>query len=76
MDGATERGKQENRQPVCLDVSPERLAALSPAQLEREMEEALSVMAEEDIYDPAVLDAYFAAKTQSQGPTAPGELLP
>ena len=33
MDGATERGKQENRQPVCLDVSPERLAALSPAQL-------------------------------------------
>ena len=24
----------------------------------------------------AVLDAYFAAKTQSQGPTAPGELLP
>ena len=61
MDGATERGKQENRQPVCLDVSPERLAALSPAQLEREMEEALSVMAEEDTYDPAVLDAYLEA---------------
>lgn len=42
----------------CLDVSPERLRAMSPSQLEEALEKALSVMSEEE-YDPAVIDAYL-----------------
>jgi len=49
--------------PDCLDVSPERLNAMTAAQLERELEAALEAMTEEE-YDPAVIDAYLDALDQ------------
>ena len=46
--------------PDCLDISPERLKTMSPSELEQAMEDALSIMTEED-YDPTVIDAYLNA---------------
>ena len=46
--------------PDCLNISPERLKTMSPSELEQAMEDALSIMTEED-YDPTVIDAYLNA---------------
>lgn len=46
--------------PDCLDVSPERLEAMSPSELADAMEQALDAMTEET-YDPAVIHAYLDA---------------
>lgn len=46
--------------PAYLDVSPERLEAMSPSQLAEAMEQALEAMTEED-YDSEIIDAYLEA---------------
>ncbi len=46
-----------------MNVSPERLNAMSPSELEQSMEQALLFMTD-GVYDPAVLDAYLNALEQ------------
>lgn len=60
MDSPLKHHFESAERPDCLDVSPERLNAMTAAQLERELEAALETMTEEE-YDPAVIDAYLDA---------------
>lgn len=63
MDSPLKHHFEPAERPDCLDVSPERLNAMTAAQLERELEAALEAMTEEE-YDPAVIDAYLDALDQ------------
>ena len=60
MDSPLNHRANQMDKPNCFDVSPERLNAMSSFELEQAMEEALSIMTEED-YDPSVIDAYLDA---------------
>lgn len=62
MNRCTSNDPQPN-QPACMNVSPERLNAMSPSELEQSMEQALLFMSD-GVYDPAVLDAYLNALEQ------------
>ena len=62
MNRCTSNDPQPN-QPACMNVSPERLNAMSPSELEQSMEQALLFMSD-GVYDPAVLDAYLNALDQ------------
>lgn len=62
MNRCTSHDPQPN-QPACMNVSPERLKAMSPSELEQSMEQALLFMTD-GVYDPAVLDAYLNALDQ------------
>lgn len=62
MNRCTSNDPQPN-QPACMNVSPERLNAMSPSELEQSMEQALLFMTD-GVYDPAVLDAYLNALDQ------------
>lgn len=63
MDSPLKHHFEPAERPDCLDVSPERLNAMTAAQLERELEAALEAITEEE-YDPAVIDAYLDALDQ------------
>lgn len=60
MESPLNHHPNQTGKPDCLDISPERLKKMSPSELEQAMEDALSIMTEED-YDPAVIDAYLNA---------------
>ena len=60
MESPLNHHSNQTGKPDCLDISPERLKKMSPSELEQAMEDALSIMTEED-YDPAVIDAYLNA---------------
>lgn len=60
MESPLNHHPNQTGKPDCLDISPERLKNMSPSELEQAMEDALSIMTEED-YDPAVIDAYLNA---------------
>lgn len=60
MESPLNHHPNQTGKPDCLDISPERLKTMSPSELEQAMEEALSIMTEED-YDPAVIEAYLNA---------------
>lgn len=60
MESPLSHHPNQTGKPDCLDISPERLKNMSPSELEQAMEDALSIMTEED-YDPAVIDAYLNA---------------
>ena len=60
MESPLNHHPNQTGKPDCLDISPERLKTMSPSELEQAMEDALSIMTEED-YDPAVIDAYLNA---------------
>ena len=60
MESSLNHHPNQTGKPDCLDISPERLKTMSPSELEQAMEDALSIMAEED-YDPAVIEAYLNA---------------
>lgn len=60
MSSPREKHTEQASKPACLDVSPERLAAMSPSELADNMEQALDVMTEET-YDPEVISAYLDA---------------
>ena len=60
MESPMNHHPNQTGKPDCLDISPERLKNMSPSELEQAMEDALSIMTEED-YDPAVIDAYLNA---------------
>ncbi len=60
MDSPLNHHTNRFSKPACLDISAERLDSMSPSELEQAMEDALSIMAE-DNYDPAVIDAYLDA---------------
>lgn len=60
MESPLNHHANQTGKPDCLDISPERLKTLSPSELEQAMEDALSIMVEED-YDPAVIEAYLNA---------------
>ena len=60
MDSPLNHHPNQTGKPDCLDISPERLKTMSPSELEQAMEDALSIMTEED-YDPAVIEAYLNA---------------
>lgn len=60
MESPLNHHPNQTGKPDCLDVSPERLKTMSPSELEQAMEDALSIMTEED-YDPAVIEAYLNA---------------
>ena len=60
MESPLNHHPNQTGKPDCLDISPERLKTMSPSELEQAMEDALSIMAEED-YDPAVIEAYLNA---------------
>lgn len=60
MSSPREKHTEQASKPACLDVSPERLDAMSPSELADNMEQALDVMTEET-YDPEVISAYLDA---------------
>ena len=60
MESPLNHHPNQTGKPDCLDISPERLKNMSPSELEQAMEDALSIMTEED-YDPAVIEAYLNA---------------
>ena len=60
MSSPSDRSIEQNNQPACLDISPERLNAMSPSELADAMEQAIDAMTEET-YDPAVIDSYLDA---------------
>ena len=60
MESPMNHHPNQTGKPDCLDISPERLKTMSPSELEQAMEDALSIMTEED-YDPAVIEAYLNA---------------
>lgn len=60
MESPLNHHPNQTGKPDCLDISPERLKTMSPSELEQAMEDALSIMTEED-YDPAVIEAYLNA---------------
>lgn len=60
MESPLNHHPNQTGKPDCLDISPERLKSMSPSELEQAMEDALSIMTEED-YDPAVIEAYLNA---------------
>ena len=60
MDTPWNDHTEQTDQPIHFDVSPERLDAMSPAELAGELEQALDEMTE-DTYDAAVIDAYLDA---------------
>lgn len=60
MESPLNHHSNQTGKPDCLDISPERLKTMSPSELEQAMEDALSIMTEED-YDPAVIEAYLNA---------------
>lgn len=60
MNRPLDKHPKETREPVCLDVSPEKLEAMSPSELAEAMELALDTMTDET-YDSAVIDAYLDA---------------
>lgn len=60
MESPLNHHSNQTGKPDCLDISPERLKNMSPSELEQAMEDALSIMTEED-YDPAVIEAYLNA---------------
>ena len=60
MDTPWNDHTEQTDQPIHFDVSPERLDAMSPAELAGELEQALDEMTE-DTYDAAVIDAYLEA---------------
>lgn len=60
MESPLNHHPNQTGKPDCLDISPERLRTMSPSELEQAMEDALSIMTEED-YDPAVIEAYLNA---------------
>ena len=60
MESPLNHHLNQTGKPDCLDISPERLKSMSPSELEQAMEDALSIMTEED-YDPAVIEAYLNA---------------
>ena len=60
MESPLNHHSNQTGKPDCLDISPERLKKMSPSELEQAMEDALSIMTEED-YDPAVIEAYLNA---------------
>lgn len=60
MDSPSNHDTNRFSKPACLDISAERLDSMSPSELEQAMEDALSIMTE-DNYDPAVIDAYLDA---------------
>lgn len=57
------RGKERNQESIYLDVSRERLAAMSPSELTDAMEQALESMTEET-YDPDIISQYLDALDQ------------
>lgn len=60
MESPLNHHPNQTGKPDCLDISPERLKTMSPSELEQAMEDALSIMTEEN-YDPAVIEAYLNA---------------
>lgn len=60
MNDPMDKHPEEFREQTFLDVSPEKLEAMSPSELSEAMEAALDAMTEET-YDPAVIDAYLDA---------------
>ena len=60
MESPLNHHPNQTGKPDYLDISPERLKTMSPSELEQAMEDALSIMTEED-YDPAVIEAYLNA---------------
>ena len=60
MNRPLDKHPKETREPVCLDVSPEKLETMSPSELAEAMELALDTMTDET-YDSAVIDAYLDA---------------
>lgn len=60
MESPLNHHPNQTGKPDCLDISPERLKNMSPSELEQAMEDALSIMTEED-YDPVVIEAYLNA---------------
>ena len=60
MNEPLDKHPKEMREPTCLDVSPEKLEAMSPSELAEAMEMALDIMTDET-YDSTVIDAYLDA---------------
>ena len=60
MESPLNHHPTQTGKPDCLNISPERLKTMSPSELEQAMEDALSIMTEED-YDPVVIEAYLNA---------------
>mgnify|MGYP001072521437 CR=1 FL=1 len=60
MNDPMDKHPEEMRAQIFLDVSPEKLEAMSPSELSEAMEAALDAMTEET-YDPEVMDAYLDA---------------
>lgn len=60
MSDPMDKHPEKMKSQMFLDVSPEKLEAMSPSELSEAMEAALDAMTEET-YDPAVIDAYLDA---------------
>ena len=60
MNDPMDKHPEKMKSQMFLDVSPEKLEAMSPSELAEAMEAALDAMTEET-YDPAVIDAYLDA---------------
>lgn len=60
MNDPMDKHPEKMKSQMFLDVSPEKLEAMSPSELSEAMEAALDAMTEET-YDPAVIDAYLDA---------------
>ena len=60
MNDPMDKHPEKMKSQMFLDVSPEKLEAMSPSELAEAMEAALDTMTEET-YDPAVIDAYLDA---------------
>lgn len=60
MNDPMDKHPEKMKSQMFLDVSPEKLEAMSSSELSEAMEAALDAMTEET-YDPAVIDAYLDA---------------
>lgn len=60
MSDPMDKHPEKMKSQMFLDVSPEKLEAMSSSELSEAMEAALDAMTEET-YDPAVIDAYLDA---------------